>query len=98
MKLFQKNFDESFLHIYPNFIQKFNQLLTDDKRIQVKKGELLNTELRIYALIRLGITNSEQIAKILRYSVSTIYNYRVKLKNNAKKDRDFFEDQVKQIS
>ena len=98
MKLFQKNFDESFLHIYPNFITKFNQLLCDDKRIEVKKGELLNTELRIYALIRLGITNSEQIAKILRYSVSTIYNYRVKMKNNAKKDRDIFEEQVKQIS
>ena len=98
MKLFYKNFDESFLHIYPNFIQKFNQLLCDDKKIEVKKGELLNTELRIYALIRLGITNSEQSAKILRYSVSTIYNYRVKLKNSAKKDRDIFEEQVKQIS
>ncbi|MHB0754532.1 DUF6377 domain-containing protein [Polaribacter sp. M15] len=98
MKLFHKNFDESFLHIYPNFIDKFNELLKKDKRIVVKRGELLSTELRIYALIRLGITNSEQIAKILRYSVSTIYNYRVKLKNNSVIGREAFEDSVKKIS
>lgn len=97
MKLFHKNFDESFLEIYPNFIEEFNKLLLDDKKTTVKKGETLNTELRIYALIRLGITKSEQIAKILRYSVSTIYNYRVKLKNNAKNNRDSFEDDVKNI-
>lgn len=98
MKLFHKNFDESFLQIYPNFIIQFNKLLKEDKIISVKQNELLNTELRIYALIRLGITNSEQIAKILRYSVSTIYNYRVKLKNNAKSSRDVFEEEVKKIS
>ena len=98
MKLFHKNFDESFLEIYPNFIIEFNKLLQDDKKILIKENELLNTELRIYALIRLGITKSEQIAKILRYSVSTIYNYRVKLKNNAKNDRDSFENQVKKIT
>lgn len=98
MKLFHKNFDESFLQIYPNFIIQFNKLLKEDKIISVKQNELLNTELRIYALIRLGITNSEQIAKILRYSVSTIYNYRVKLKNNAKSSRDIFEEEVKKIS
>ncbi len=97
MKLFHKNFDESFLEIYPNFIIEFNKLLKEDKKINVKEGKLLNTELRIYALIRLGITQSEQIAKILRYSVSTIYNYRVKLKNNAKNDRNTFEEEVKKI-
>lgn len=98
MKLFHKNFDESFLQIYPNFIIQFNKLLKEDKIISVKQNELLNTELRIYALIRLGITNSEQIAKILRYSVSTIYNYRVKLKNSAKSSRNVFEEEVKKIS
>jgi cell division protein FtsB len=97
MKLFHKNFDESFLEIYPNFISEFNKLLLDDKKIKTKESEVLNTELRIYALIRLGITKSEQIAKILRYSVSTIYNYRVKLKNNAKSGRDSFEEEVKKI-
>ncbi len=98
MKLFHKNFDESFLQIYPNFIDDFNKLLKVDKRVVVKKSELLNTELRIFALIRLGITKSEQISKILRYSVSTIYNYRVKLRNNALKGRESFENDVKNIS
>lgn len=98
MKLFHKNFDQSFLEIYPDFIIEFNKLLKEDKKIIVKKNEVLNTELRIYALIRLGITQSEQIAKILRYSVSTIYNYRVKLKNNAKGNRDTFEEDVKKIA
>ncbi|SDT96147.1 hypothetical protein SAMN04487762_0923 [Polaribacter sp. Hel1_33_78] len=98
IKIFHKNFDESFLHIYPNFIEQFNTLLKKDKQVTLKKGELLNTELRIYALIRLGINNSDQIATILRYSVSTIYNYRVKLKNNSLHTRDNFEDEVKKIS
>ncbi|NJB82191.1 DNA-binding CsgD family transcriptional regulator/cell division protein FtsB [Wenyingzhuangia aestuarii] len=94
LKLFYSNFDESFLHIYPNFVQDINALLKEDKKIVVKKGELLNTELRIYALIRLGITNSTKISKILRYSVNTIYNYRVK-NRNAAINRDEFENMVK---
>ncbi|NHN24736.1 transcriptional regulator [Flavobacterium jejuense] len=97
LKIFYKNFDESFLHIYPNFISQFNELLKPEERILLKNGEeLLNTELRIYALIRLGITNSAKISKILRYSVNTIYNYRVKIKNSAI-NRDNFEDAVKKI-
>lgn len=97
LKVFYKNFDESFLHIYPNFISQFNDLLKPEEKIQIKNGEeLLNTELRIYALIRLGITNSAKISKILRYSVNTIYNYRVKIKNSAI-NRDNFEDAVKKI-
>lgn len=97
LKLFYSNFDKSFLHIYPNFINDFNTLLKEEEKIVVKKGEILNTELRVFALIRLGITNSSKIAKILRYSVNTIYNYRVKMKNNAI-DRDNFEKMVKNIS
>ena len=97
LKVFYKNFDESFLHIYPNFINQFNQLLKEEERIVIKSSdELLNTELRIYALIRLGITNSAKISKILRYSVNTIYNYRVKIKNNAI-NRTEFEDLIKKI-
>ena len=97
LKIFYKNFDESFLHIYPNFIQQFNELLKEDEKITVKNSEeLLNTELRIYALIRLGITNSAKISKILRYSVNTIYNYRVKIKNSAI-NRSEFENLVKKI-
>lgn len=97
LKLFYANFDKSFLHIYPNFIDELNALLKEDNQIVLKKGELLNTELRIFALIRLGITNSSKISKILRYSVNTIYNYRVRVRNNAK-DRDAFEDLVRNIT
>lgn len=97
IKLFYKNFDESFLHIHPNFIKDVNELLVEDGQLIVKKGEALNTELRILALIRLGITSSSKISKILRYSVNTIYNYRVKVRNNAVGDRNDFEEIVKNL-
>ena len=76
LKNFYKTFDTSFLSLYPTFVEDFNMLLKADCRISVKDGELLNTELRIFALIRLGITQSSHIASLLRYSVNTIYNYR----------------------
>lgn len=95
---FYDNFDNIFLHIYPNFVEEFNKLLVDDAKIILKKGDVLSTELRIFALIRLGITDSASIAKLLRYSTSTIYNYRVKLRNNAKVPRDEFKDYVMKIN
>lgn len=91
------NFDTAFLHLFPDFVNKFNALLADNEIIILKKGELLNTELRIFALIRLGIDDSSQIAEFLRYSVNTIYNYRAKVKNKAKVSRDDFESLVKNI-
>lgn len=96
LKIFYANFDKSFLHIYPNFIESFNELLKEDGKIIVKQKNTLTVELRIFALIRLGISNSSKIAKILRYSVNTIYNYRVKVRNSAI-NRDEFEDMVKKI-
>jgi len=97
LKLFYEDFDKAFLDLYPNFIKQFNNLLKDDEKIELKHDELLNSELRVFALIRLGITESEQIAKFLRYSVTTIYNYRVKMRNKAKIPRDEFKDAVKRI-
>jgi len=97
LNIFYENFDKSFLHIYPNFVEELNALLKDGEKITVKDEQGLNTELRIFALIRLGITNSSKISKILRYSVNTIYNYRVKVKNSAK-DRNTFENSVRKIS
>ena len=91
------NFDTAFLHLFPDFVRKFNELLQNDAQIILKKGELLNTELRIFALIRLGIDDSSQIAEFLRYSVNTIYNYRAKVKNKACVSRDDFEKLVEQI-
>ena len=91
------NFDSAFLHIFPHFVSQFNALLINEEQILLKRGELLNTELRIFALIRLGIVDSSQIAEFLRYSVNTIYNYRSKVKNKAKVSREDFEELVKQI-
>jgi len=91
------NFDTAFLHLFPDFVEKFNELLQPEARIILRKGELLNTELRIFALIRLGIDDSSQIAEFLRYSVNTIYNYRAKVKNKACISRDDFETCVMKI-
>jgi len=91
------NFDTMFIHLFPDFIDKFNALLQDGEEIILKKGEVLNTELRIYALIRLGIDDSSKIAGFLGYSVNTIYNYRAKIKNKAKIPREDFEWTVRKI-
>ena len=94
---FYENFDNTFLHIFPNFVYEFNKLLVKDEAIVLKKGESLNTELRIFALIRLGIEDSSRIANLLRYSVNTIYNYRAKIKNKASVPREDFENWVMKI-
>lgn len=97
LKEFYNMFDEAFLKLYPKFVEEFNGLLREDARIEPKKGKLLNTELRIFALIRLGITQSSDIAAMLRYSVNTIYNYRAQIKNSALGDRENFEEKIKEI-
>lgn len=91
------NFDSVFLNIYPSFVEEFNTLLIPDEQIHPKPGELLNTELRIFALIRLGITDSVKIANFLRYSLRTVYNYRTRVRNKAAGSRDEFEEVVKKI-
>ena len=97
LKNFYKTFDTSFLSLYPTFVDEFNMLLKEDCRIRLKDGELLSTELRIFALIKLGITQSSHIASLLRYSVNTIYNYRAQVKNAALENRENFEETVRKI-
>lgn len=97
LKEFYHNFDKTFLLLFPNFIEEFNSLLSDNEDIKLKQGELMNTELRIFALIRLGISDSVKISEFLRYSLSTIYNYRTKLRNKALGPRDEFEANVMRI-
>ena len=97
LQSFYRTFDTTFLALYPNFVEDFNALLREDARIYPKKGELLCTELRIFALVRLGIEDSVRIASLLHYSVSTIYNYKVKVRNGAVGDRETFEERVKTI-
>ena len=92
-----KNFDSIFLNLYPTFVKDFNALLINEEQIVLKQGELLNTELRIFALIRLGITDSVKIAAFLRYSLSTIYNYRTRARNKAVVSRNDFEEMVMKI-
>lgn len=92
-----KNFDIIFLNLYPSFVKDFNELLIKEEQIVLKQGELLNTELRIFALIRLGITDSVKIAAFLRYSLSTIYNYRTRARNKAAVSRNDFEEMVMKI-
>lgn len=96
LKEFYQNFDSSFLNIFPDFVECFNLLLPESERIVPKQGERLTTELRIFALIRLGISDSAKIASFLRYSITTIYTYRSKLKNRSLY-RDDFEGQVMKI-
>ena len=91
------NFDSAFLHLFPNFVESLNALLLPDEQIVLKPDELLNTELRIFALIRLGIKDSSQIAELLHYSVNTIYNYRSRVRTKARVSRDDFEDLVAKI-
>ena len=93
---FYQIFDKTFLDLYPHFVESFNALLRPEARIELKKEGQLTTELRIFALIRLGIDDSKEIARMLHYSLSTIYNYKVSVKNGAL-DRDSFEQKVKEI-
>jgi hypothetical protein len=93
-KDFYHNFDKSFLELFPNFINSFNNLLIEEGRLSPKPNELLNTELRIFALIRLGVTDSNAIAHFLGYSLATVYNYRSKIRNRAKGNKDTFEQEV----
>jgi|UPI0003B2A005 hypothetical protein len=93
---FFTNFDETFLRLYPTFIEEFNALFPEGEKQNSKPGEILNTELRIYALIRLGINDSSQIALFLRFSITTVYTYRSKLKNKSLY-KDSFEEQVMKI-
>lgn len=94
---FLTQFDRIFLDIYPDFVERFNELLRPDERISLKRGELLTPELRIYALVRLGITDSVRIAQFLRYSPQTVYNYRLKMRNRAAVPRDELVKAVQQL-
>lgn len=90
------DFDRSFLEICPTFVEEFNLLLKEIERYDLPKGHL-NTELRIFALIRLGVSDVNQIATFLRYSIQTIYNYKSKVKGKALDEMVNFEDKVKKI-
>lgn len=90
-----QNFDSVFLHLFPSFVNDFNALLQPETQVRPKEENRLTTEIRIFALIRLGIEDSSKIAEFLHYSVNTIYNYRARIKNGALDNRESFERRVK---
>lgn len=92
-----ENFDTVFLKIFPRFIEEFNALFKKDDQFVFEKNEPLPPELRIFALIRLGITENEKIAMILRYSVNTIYTYKTRVKNKSVVPNEQFEEKLLQI-
>ena len=94
---FYHRFDSIFLNIYPNFINDFNELLNPDEHIHPKEGELLNIELRIYALVSMGITESVKIAQFLNCSVQTVYNSRFKVRSKSYLPKDEFVAAVKAL-
>ena len=89
-----KNFDEAFIKLFPNFIEEFNSLLKEGEKIQLKKGQILNKELRIFALMRLGINHNEIIAQILGYSVNSIYAYKTKIRNKSILEKKDFDEKL----
>lgn len=91
---FYADFDAAFLTLFPDFVSSFNALLQPEHQLTVKKNGLLNTELRIYALIRLGIHDTTRIAHFLDYSTATVYNYRSKIRNKAICPPEEFEELV----
>ncbi|MCM1518992.1 MAG: DUF6377 domain-containing protein [Pseudoflavonifractor sp.] len=93
---FYAKFDEAFLHLFPTFVDEFNALLRPGEKVTLKKGERLNTELRIFALLRLGISDGDCVSRFLRCSFSTVYNYRTRMRNRAI-DRDNFERDIMAI-
>ncbi len=90
-------FDHVFLKIFPNFISSFNALFKEEDQIWPKDHEVLNTDLRIFALMRLGITDNETIANILEYSVNTIYVYKMRIKAKAIVPSDQFDHRIMDI-
>jgi len=100
MEGFYELFDRTFLGLYPNFVESFNALLVEDARFDLgpdPQKVVLPTELRVYALIRLGIEDATEIARLLNYSVRTIYNYKVKMRNASILPKDEFDARVRTL-
>jgi hypothetical protein len=91
------SFDKVFLKLFPDFVQTFNSYFKEEDRFILKEGQLLNMELRIFALIRMGIHDTEKIAKILDYSINTIYNYKARIKSKSIIPNEEFERKIMEI-
>lgn len=95
LKDFYANFDAIFLRVYPDFVADLNSLLRPEEQILLKDASELNTEVRIYALVRLGINDSVKIADFLHCSPQTVYNHRLRMRNKAIIPKDKFAEAVR---
>jgi hypothetical protein len=91
------SFDQIFMKLFPDFVDVFNSYFPEEDRIVLKEGQLMNTELRIFALMRMGIHDPEKIAKILNYSINTIYNYKARVKGKSLIPNEQFEKKIMEI-
>lgn len=92
-----RHFDHTFLKLFPNFVMVFNSMFREEDQQVLEEDELLNTDLRIFALIRMGIHDNEKIAHILQYSVNTITTYKTRIKNRSTVPNEEFEKRVMEI-
>ena len=97
LKTLYSNFDKAFLDIFPNYVESFNALLKEEYRIVPKSAELLNTDLRIFAIIKLGITDSAKISELLHCSIKTVYNKRSEINSKLAIDKDDFMKRLMEI-
>ena len=97
LKEFYANFDKIFLNLFPHFVDAFNELLLPEERIILDEENTLTPELRIFALVKLGINDSSVIAEYLHYSAQTVYNYRLKIRKKLAIPKDEFIDRVQNI-
>ena len=90
-------FDQIFMKLFPDFVNRYNQLFHEEDRVVIKPDGILTPEIRIFALIRLGITDSVRIAHFLDFSLSTVKNYKTKVKNRSVIPNEFFEQKIMEI-
>ena len=95
-QMFYNRFDKAFMELYPGFVTELNKLLLPECQLEVPTTHTLTTEIRIYALMRLGVTDSQEIATLLHYSTQTIYNYKSGMRAKAI-NRDTFESDVNRL-
>ena len=95
-QMFYNRFDKAFMELYPGFVTELNKLLLPESQLEAPTTHTLTTEIRIYALMRLGVTDSQEIATLLHYSTQTIYNYKSGMRAKAI-NRDTFESDVNRL-
>lgn len=91
------DFDETFLKLFPDFVERYNLLFDPSDRRRPEGDSLLTSEMRIFALIRLGVSDSERIAKFLNYSVHTVNTYKTRVKNRSRVENEEFEQRIMEI-